>query len=92
MLFLGYSSKIIMIYIFQLNNIVPESLAGPKALDPNHCRQPNLLITQPFNGGRNCAWYWDAPVLGKDIPPIQTNNIEHLTYIAAVGTTFYNFL
>ncbi len=26
------------------NNLEPDSLAGPKALDPNHCRQPTLRL------------------------------------------------
>ncbi len=26
------------------NNLGPERLAGPKALDPNYCRQPTLLL------------------------------------------------
>ncbi len=31
------------------NNLGPDRLVGPKALDPNYCRQP----TQPTT---NCAW------------------------------------
>ena len=26
------------------NNLEPDRLAGPKALDPNYCRQPTLLL------------------------------------------------
>ena len=25
-----------------VNNLGPDRLAGPKAIDPNHCRQPTL--------------------------------------------------
>ncbi len=39
------------------NNLVPDRLAGPKALDPNHCIQTtNPLIAQPLSGSPNCAW------------------------------------
>ncbi len=36
------------------NNQGPDRLAGPKALDPNYCRQP--LIVRPLSGSPNCAW------------------------------------
>ena len=39
------------------NNLGPDRLAGPKALDPNYCRQPTLLIARPLSGSPNCAWY-----------------------------------
>ena len=39
------------------NNLGPDRLAGPKALDPNHCRQQTPLIARPVSGSPNCAWY-----------------------------------
>ncbi len=30
------------------NNLGPDSLAGPKALDPNRCRQPILLLDDHY--------------------------------------------
>ncbi len=37
------------------NNLGPDRLAGPKAVDPNYCRQLTL-IARPLSGSPNCAW------------------------------------
>ena len=38
------------------NNLGPERLAGPKALDPNPCRQTtNPMIARPLTGSPNYA-------------------------------------
>ena len=39
------------------NNLGPDRLAGPKALDPNYCRQPTPLIARPLSGNPNCEWF-----------------------------------
>ena len=38
------------------NNLGPDRLADPKALDPNYYRQ-HSLIARPLSGSPNCAWY-----------------------------------
>ena len=58
------------------NNLGPDRLAGPKALDPSYCRQPtNPLIARTLSGSPNCAWYWVAPIWGQDIPSTHTINV-----------------
>ncbi len=39
------------------NNLGPDRLTGPKALDPNYCRKPNPLIARPLCGRSNYAWH-----------------------------------
>ena len=68
------------------NNLGPDRLAGPKALDPNYCRQPTLWLS----GSPNCAWYWVAPIFGQRHSPYSYYKCR-ASDRAAVGTTFYVF-
>ena len=62
------------------NNLGPDCLAGPKALDPNYCRQPTLwlhdlcLADLNVHGNELCLFGAKAPP-----PPTHTINIAHLT-------------
>ncbi len=42
----GYQHNLLYILVIPQwmvdNNLGPDCIAGPKALDPNYCRQPNL--------------------------------------------------
>ena len=58
------------------NNLGPDRLAGPKALVPNHCRQPTLSLHDlcPEVHGTELRLFG-----AKAIPPTHTINVVHLT-------------
>ncbi len=61
------------------NNLGPDRLAGPKALDPNYCRQPTLslhdLCLEVLSVHGNKLRLFGA----KAFLPTHTINVEHLT-------------
>ena len=61
------------------NKIVPDRLAGLKALDPNDCRQPtfgmhNLCLEVLTVHGTDSQLFWS-----QGIPHTHTINVAHLT-------------
>ncbi len=39
------------------NNLGPDRLSGPKALDPKLLQTTNPLIARPLSGSPNWSWY-----------------------------------
>ena len=56
------------------NNLGPDRLAGPTALDLSLLQTTNPLIARPFLGSPNCAWY----CCGQGNPTTHTINAAQL--------------
>ena len=56
------------------NNLGPDRLVGPKALDPNYCRQPTLCLEVLTVHGTELRLF-----RAKAFPPTHTINVAHLT-------------
>ena len=61
------------------NNLGPDRLAGPKALDPNYCRQPTLCLHDLCLGVLTVHGIELRLFLGQGILPSHTINVAHLT-------------
>ncbi len=61
------------------NNLKPDRLANPKALDPKHCRQPTLRLHDLWLGVLIKIDTQLCLFGAKAFPPTHTINVAHLT-------------